>query len=242
MARPQKVPLRRVTADERASLEHLARTGSERADRVRRAAALLAVAAGVTFREAAHGTGYRRGATIARVVARFNQQGLPSLTVCHRGGPPLRYGTAARERILREFRRSPDRECDGTATWSLVTLQRALRRAPDGLPTVSTWTLRQVLWDAGYSWQLSRTWCPTGTALRKRKDGTTRQVTDPEAVPKQAAIERAYQVGEHLGLPVWCQDEAGPTRPSHTRGRPGSPKGIRRASPTSTCAAARPSC
>jgi transposase len=210
MARPQQAPLRRMLGDERASLEQVARAGSERAERVRRAAALLAVAAGGTFREAARCTGHRRGATIARVVARFNRRGLASLTSCHRGGPPRRYGPAARERILREFRRPPDRERDGTATWSLTTLQRALRRAPDGLPRVSTWTIRQVLGDAGYSWQQSRTWCPTGTALRKRKDGTTRQVRDPEAVPKQAAIERAYRVGEQLGLQVWCQDEAGP--------------------------------
>ena len=32
------------------------------------------------------------------------------------------------ERILAEARRSPDREQDGTAVWSLLTLQRAMRR------------------------------------------------------------------------------------------------------------------
>jgi transposase len=202
--------LRRVTVDERARLEQIVRAGSERADRVRRAAALLAVAAGASFQEAARRSGHRRGATVARVVARFNRQGMAALTPRHRGGPPLRYGPAGRERILREVRRPPDRERDGTATWSLTTLQRALRRAPDGLPRVSTWTIRQVLRDAGYSWQRSRTWCPTGTALRKRKDGTTQRVTDPEAVPKQLAIEQAYRVGEQVGLQVWCQDEAGP--------------------------------
>jgi hypothetical protein len=31
------------------------------------------------------------------------------------------------ERILAEARRRPDREQDGTATWSLSTLQQALR-------------------------------------------------------------------------------------------------------------------
>jgi transposase len=210
MVRRQEAPLRRVTGDERRRLEQIVRAGSERADRVRRAAALLAVAAGANFQEAARRTGHRRGATIARVVARFNRQGVAALTPCHRGGPPLRYGPEARERILREVRRPPDRERDGTATWTLTTLQRALRRAPDGLPRVSTWTIRQVLWDAGYTWQRSRTWCPTGAALRRRKDGTTRRVTDPEAVPKQVAIERAYRVGEQVGLQVWCQDEAGP--------------------------------
>jgi hypothetical protein len=50
------------------------------------------------------------------------------------------YGPAERDRILAEFRRPPDRQRDGTATRSLNTLQRALRRAPDGLPKVSTYT------------------------------------------------------------------------------------------------------
>jgi hypothetical protein len=66
----------------------------------------------------------------------------------------------------------PEHERDGTATWSLVTLQRALRRAPDGLPQVSTYMIWCVLRDAGWTWQRTRTWCPTGTALRKRKRGT----------------------------------------------------------------------
>jgi hypothetical protein len=95
------------------------------------------------------------------------------------------YDVATRERILREFRRPPDREQDGTATWSLTTLQRALRRAPDGLPRVSTWLIFHTLHEAGYTWQESRTWCHTGTAKRKRKDGTVVQVTDPAATQKK---------------------------------------------------------
>jgi hypothetical protein len=51
----------------------------------------------------------------------------------HGGGPPRKYQAEVRERIDQEFHRTPDREQDGTATWSLTTLQRALRQAPDGL-------------------------------------------------------------------------------------------------------------
>lgn len=86
---------------------------------------------------------------------------------------------------VREFRRAPDRERDGTATWSLTTLQRALRAAPDGVPTVSTATILQTLWDAGYTWQRSRTWCRTGVVIRKRKVGPV-EVTDPDATPKKS--------------------------------------------------------
>jgi transposase len=121
--------------------------------------------------------------------ARFNAQGLPALETCHGGGPPFRYTSIECERILREFRRPPDRRLDGTATWSLVTLQRALRRAPDGLPHVSTHTIGCALHEAGYTWQKDRTWCNTGKALRVRKSGTV-EVTDPDACAKKNSSSR----------------------------------------------------
>jgi len=180
----QKEPLRPLTAAERVALEQVARARSEQAERVARAKALLAVAAGKRFTEAAHEVGRRSGDAVAQLVARFNAEGLAALDPRHGGGPPVVYDAAARERILQEFGRTPDRERDGTATWSLTTLQRALRAAPDGLPAVSTATILQTLWDAGYTWQRSRTWCRTGIVLRKRKAGVV-EVTDPDATPKK---------------------------------------------------------
>jgi transposase len=189
MARQQKQPLRPLTAGERAALQRLARAGSERADRVARAKALLAVADGAGFTEAARAAGMRCGDTVGRWVARFNDDGLAGLDRLHGGGPAVEYGPQEQERILREFRRQPEREGDGTATWSLTTLQRALRQAPDGLPNVSTWTILQVLHGAGYTWQNSRTWCPTGSALRKRKGDNGEpevvEVQDPRASQKR---------------------------------------------------------
>ena len=162
----------------------VARAGSERADRASRAKALLAVAAGASYTAAARRAGRRSDDGVALLVARFNRDGLAALDSRHGGGPAVQYGPAARERILREFRRPPDRQRDGTATWSLTTLRRALRRAEDGLPHVSTATILAVLWEAGYTWQRSRTWVQTGTVLRKRKSGVVR-VTDPDAAPKK---------------------------------------------------------
>jgi transposase len=189
MARPPKKPLRPLTVAERTTLQRLARAGSERADRVARAKALLAVADGARFTEAARAAGRGCGDTASRWVARFNEEGLAGLDPLHGGGPAVQYGPEAEERILREFRRQPEREHDGTATWSLTTLQRALRKAPDGLPEVSTWTILRVLHAAGYTWQNSRTWCPTGSALRKRQgeDGETEvvEVHDPRASQKR---------------------------------------------------------
>ena len=185
MARPQKEPLRTCTATERATLERVRRAGSERADRVARATALLAVADGAAYTRAAMVAGRRSGDGVAQLVARFNRVGLAALDGRHGGGPAVQYGPAERQRILREVARSPDRRTDGTARWSLTTLQRAVRRAPDGLPHVSTWTMLQTLWDGGSTCQKDRTWCHTGRATRKRADGSVVTVTDPDATPKK---------------------------------------------------------
>jgi transposase len=185
MAQRRRIRLRPLTVDERDELERVARAGSQRADRAARARALLAVADGARFTEAARAAGRRAGDAIAHLVERFNGEGLAALDRRYGGGPPVRYGLQERERILREVRRRPDREEDRTATWSLSTLQRALRRAPDGLPRVSTATILHVLWEAGYGWQADRTWCHTGTAKRRRKDGTVVDVVDPDAAPKK---------------------------------------------------------
>ena len=186
MAGCQREPLRPLSADERAELARLARAGSEPAARVARAKALLAVADSASFAAAARAAGRRSRIAVAQLVARFNRDGLAAVDPRHGGGPARRYGAAEQERILREFHRAPDREQDGTATWSLATLQRALRKAADGLPDVSTWTILVTLWEAGYTWQANRTWCHTGTAQHKRKDGTVVTVTDPDATPKKS--------------------------------------------------------
>jgi Homeodomain-like domain len=184
MSRRRTAPLRSLSADERAELERVSRAGSERADRVAHAKALLAIADGALFSDAARNAGRRSPRAVAALVARFNECGLAALDRRHGGGPAIQYGTPERERILAELRRPPDRERDGTATWSLTSLQRALRTAPDGLPGVSTQTILQTLWDAGFSWQQNRTWCKTGTVVRKRKAGPV-EVTDPDTAPKK---------------------------------------------------------
>ena len=81
-----------------------------------------------------------------------------------------------------EARRAPTPEADGTATWSLSTLERTLRR--EAFPQLGATTIRRVLEAAGSSYQKTRTWCPTGTAERKRKSGIVR-VTDPQTELKR---------------------------------------------------------
>ena len=209
MSRCQKEPLRPLTEQERHAMQRIVRSGSERMDVVARTKEVLAVASGVTYHDAAVGAGRRSPEAVAKLVARFNRDGLSALEPHGRGGPKPRYGAQARQRILTEAKRTPNPEQDGTASWSLMTLRRALRCAPDGLPAVSTYTIGQVLHASGYRWLASRTWCETGQAVRKRRAGTVK-VTDPDSEAKKNLIERAYREGEQLGLAVWTQDEAGP--------------------------------
>jgi transposase len=185
MPRPQKDPLRLLTTEEQAALERLSRAQAEPAALVARAKALLAVAAGQSYTDAARAAGRTSGDAVAHLVTRFNRDGLAALRPGHGGGQPKRYRAVAAARILREVHRAPDRDADGTGTWSLATLQRALRRAPDGLPTISTYTIGCVLHDAGFSWQKDRSWCATGTVVRKRKSGAV-TVVDPDAAPKKS--------------------------------------------------------
>jgi len=184
MSRHKKDPLRPLTEDERRTLERLSRAQSAPAAQVTRAKVLLAVADGMSYIDAARLVGRRSNDAISQLVSRFNQEGLAALELRHAGGPAIEYGSAERERILTELRRTPDRERDGTATWSLTTLQHALRTAPDGLPKVSTFTILTVLHDAGYSWQRDRTWCETGKVVRVRK-GAPQEVTDPDTQAKK---------------------------------------------------------
>lgn len=167
----QNNPLRALSDDERTVLHQLSRSGTAAAAVVARAKAVLAVAGGASYTAAAQAAGRRSGDAVGRLVARFNHAGLAALAPRHGGGQQVHDTRVERERILGEARRAPDREQDGAATWSLVTLPRALRRAPDGLPQVSTYTIWCVLSEAGWRWQRTRTWCPTGSAVRKRKQG-----------------------------------------------------------------------
>lgn len=188
MTRRRKESLRAFTESERADLERLSRAGSAPVAPVARARVLLAVAGGCSYQAAARAAGRRDGDAVTALVARFNREGLAAVEPRHGGGARPRYGPEERERILAEVRRVPDRARDGTATWSLTTLRRALRQADDGLPTVSTYTIWCVLHEADLQWQQDRSWCHTGRAVRRRKEGdhlVEVTVHDPEASAKK---------------------------------------------------------
>jgi len=182
MGAMQKERLRPLTMAEQGELKTVVKASSERVDRVKRATAVLAVAGGQSFSAAARAAGFRSPGAVTYLVRRFNRVGLGALKIAGGRGRRPTYDAVARARIVATAQRSPDRKADGTATWSLSTLERTLRR--EGLPRVGATTIRRVLHDAGSSYQRTRTWCPTGTAQRKRKAGVVR-VVDPRTEGKR---------------------------------------------------------
>ena len=185
MTRRQKDPLRPLTEEERELLVRISRSHAEPAAHVARAKALLAVADGKSYTQAAKSAGRRSGDAVSDLVSRFNREGMAAIEPRHGGGPRITYTAKERERILKEARRAADREADGSGTWSLSTLRKALRQADEGLPEVSTYTIWKVLREAGFSWQRTRSWCETGRVKRKRKSGEVVEVTDPDAEAKK---------------------------------------------------------
>ena len=149
MSRRKQDPLRELTDAERQELLQLSRSQAAPAVEVTRAKILLAVDRGDDYQAAARAVGRRSGDAVSHLVARFNAEGPAALAPRHGGGARETYGPEARRRITIEAARAPTPEGDGTATWSLSSLRRALRAAPDGLPRVSTYTIRSVLRESG---------------------------------------------------------------------------------------------
>lgn len=223
MGVPQKETLRPLTEIEYQQLERLSKSSSERVDVVRRAKTLLALRQDYTFTEAGRQVGMSRQG-VAQLVKRFHQRGLAAVCSIAPGrGRKLTYGREIRRHILQTVQTPPDRQVDGTATWSLKMLERTLRRQ-EGLQNLSASTIHQVLLEAGYSYQQSRSWCPTGTAERVRKEGIV-TVHDPHTEEKKDLIEQAYQHGESASLVVLCQDEAGPYQAIPQAGGSWQPEG-----------------
>ena len=184
MTRRQKDPLRPLTSEEREMLERLSRASQEPAVHVVRAQLLLAVADGKSYSAAAQSVGRRSGDAVSHLVSRFNQVGLAALEPLHGGGVAVVYDSEQRQHILETVSQPPDAERDGAVSWSLSLLQRRLRQQPE-FSRISTYTLWQVLHEANWSWQLSRSWCSTGEVKRRRKSGIV-EVVDPDSEAKKS--------------------------------------------------------
>lgn len=210
MTRRQKDPLRPLTQEERKLLVRVGRSHAEPASHVARAKALLAVADGQSYIEAAKARGRRSGDAVSELVSRFNREGVEAVEARRGGGRRPTYAAGERERILAEARREPDREKDGTVEWSLSTLRRSLRQAPDGLPEVSTHTIWKVLRGRALAGGGAEAGArPAGSNESAKAERWSRWSIRIRRL--KSLIERAYgEGGKLMGLSVWGADQAGP--------------------------------
>ena len=200
MAAMQQERLRPLTVAEQRELHAIAKASSERVDRVKRATALLAVADGETFAAASRAAGYRSIGAVTYLVRRFNRVGPDALGIAAGRGRRPTYGATARGRIVATAQRPPDRKADGTATWSLSTLERTVRR--EGLPRVGATTI------GGY--------CTTRQFYQRTRRGAA---GTPSGSARRASCRWWIPDGRKGGprrrtaseglAPLWCQDEAG---------------------------------
>lgn len=195
MAPAPKVHLEPLAPAETAELERLLKARSARLDQVQRAQALLAVAAGQSFAAAARAAGFQSGEAVSPLVERFNVRRLTVLDTAPGRGRKPTYDAPARQRILDTVQRAPDRATEGTATWSLMTLQQTLRAADPAFVNLGATTIRRILTEADYSYQQTRTWCPTGSAVRVRKSGVV-TVYDAATEEKKDSLNTPIKSGK----------------------------------------------
>jgi hypothetical protein len=184
-SRRRKDPLRPLADDGRRQLARLSRGRAAPAARAARAALPLAVAGGPDYQQAARAAGRPSGDAVPRLVARSNRGGPAAPDPRHGGGRKPAYDTAARDRTPRGVARAPTPGADGTATRSLTTPRRVPRAAPDGLPTVPTFPIGQARRGAEYTSRRTRTGCPAGPAVRRRKAGAV-TATGPDAAARKS--------------------------------------------------------
>jgi hypothetical protein len=237
MAPPQQEPLRPLTPAAQAARERRTQASSARVDRARRAHALLTVARGHPFAQAARPAGCRSGTAVADRVARFHRRGMAALTIAPGRGRQPTSDMARRAASVATAQRAPDRRADGTATWSRGTLQRTVRRG--AFPQLGATTIRRVREDAGRSSQRTRTWCPTGTAQRTRTTGVV-TVVDPQTEEQRGCLRWPLGGRKRRGCRCGVTTKRVRSTRSPRRVRTGSRRAVRRARRTHPSGAARP--
>ena len=77
------------------------------------------------------------------------------LTIASGCGRKPTYGSNVGARVLQEVQQAPDRDLDTMSTWSLGSLQKALRQSE--LPQIGATTFSRMLHEEDYPFNLKRT-------------------------------------------------------------------------------------
>src|SRR5215216_1702308 len=109
------------------------------------------------------------------VIHAFNESGFAALDPKWSGGRPARFGPPVRETVCRVAKTPPQQLGRPFTTWSLSKLVEYL--AEHKSIRISTESVRQILRDAGVSWQATKTW---------------KASKDPEFAAKMARVLNLY--------------------------------------------------
>jgi len=190
VARKPEVFVRELDPEQAQRLVRVSRTAKDRV-RLRRAGMVLASLQGRSAPEIAMMFAAKEQ-TVRDVISAFNDRGFAALDPKgHRGSMP-KIGPVVREEICRTAKSDPARLGCPFTCWSLTKLRDYL--AEHKRIRFSRETIRQVLKDAGISWQSTKTW---------------KRSTDPEFVVKKDRILQLYDHPPQDGR-VICVDEFGP--------------------------------
>jgi DDE superfamily endonuclease len=208
MPTPQREPLRAITLAEQAALQRIVSASSERADQVRRATAVLAVAQGSPFIHAARLAGWpaewhdrrRPGSTV---------QSLRAGGARDRGWPWAQADLHAESTCAHRRDRSTitqptcGRHSDVVTEYPAAQLTQsqvsAARHEHD-----SACAARRRQFVPAHAYVVPDRHGAAEAQSRHRDGGRSADRG------KKGLIELAYRVAEAAGVPVWCQDEAGP--------------------------------
>jgi transposase len=190
MARRPEVFVRELDPVEAQRLVRVSRTARDRV-RLRRAGMVLASLQGRSAPEIAVMFAAKEQ-TVRDVISAFNDRGFAALDPKGRRGSMPRIGPAVREEICRTAKSDPDRLGCPFTCWSLTKLADYLTEHKH--IRLSRDTIRQVLKDAGISWQSTKTW---------------KRSKDPEFTQKKDRILELYDHPPPDGR-VICVDEFGP--------------------------------
>ena len=206
MARSPEVFVRPLSMPEGQRLQRISRTAKDPI-KLRRAMVVLASAQGWPVRDIADlaqtSQRYVRG-----VIHEFNERGFAALDPKWSGGAPRKIDNRTRARIRIVASSCPQDLGQPFSCWSLAKLRDYLIEAKI-VAAISRETIRQVLIEAGVSWQATKTWKASG---------------DPDFAAKMRRVLDLYDQPPGDGR-VICVDEFGPLNLQPRPGRAWRPAG-----------------
>ncbi len=191
----QRVKVRRLTDDEGRQLQRIVRRGGGKSQvsvvRYRRALVVLASAGGNTVEVIARlvQTSPDR---VREMIHRFNEMGMKSLDPQWAGGRPRRITTEDEAFIVKTATSRPTKVGRPFTHWSVRKLREYLANNEVRGITISRERLRQILDEAGVTFQRTKTW---------------KESNDPR---KEAKLDRIEEVLERWPDRVFAFDEFGP--------------------------------